>query len=332
MIDRKLGYIIDNLFKKIKIDIKKENIEEIKKKIDEYLGDKTTDECLFKFLDIPENDRLRNYQFFKKAWDYIWLNSSNKENKEIYDIFSPAINNSKVFEIDDSIVQVLHNTESKETESPFQDVIIDCDLKIFDRNYHGIHIGEYVTDSENKNVKKDIVYRAIISIYTRFNEELEEREFQFDFFDLDSVFKQSDKLDKYQKGIKNFVFSFLNFINEPEVEVIERPFNPKNNERRKSRGLISLPPQKTIRVTGLLKEYLGKIEQGLKIQYNYRFWVRGHYLHFRNKKRFHRLYALEENKLREKGYQTKNGVLIIWKKPFIKGEGILLDKIYLVKK
>ncbi len=71
---------------------------------------------------------------------------------------------------------------------------------------------------------------------------------------------------------------------------------------------------------------------------NYRFWVRGHFMRFWNKKKYAKLYnSLKEGNLASKYYvdskiRHNDVVIMLWKKPFIKGSGVLISKKYKLKK
>jgi hypothetical protein len=69
-------------------------------------------------------------------------------------------------------------------------------------------------------------------------------------------------------------------------------------------------PTMIVRVRGALKRYLQQVRTGRHFTYSHRFWVRGHWRHFRHPRFVHM-----------RGQK-------IWIPPFIKGSGILIDKRY----
>jgi hypothetical protein len=77
-------------------------------------------------------------------------------------------------------------------------------------------------------------------------------------------------------------------------------------------GKPIIPSTMTIRVTGKLKIYIDELVHGANWHFNYRFWVRGHFR------------QLVSDKYKEKKR--------IWILPYIKGKGILVEKIYNLKK
>ena len=80
--------------------------------------------------------------------------------------------------------------------------------------------------------------------------------------------------------------------------------------KRILRGKLPIPSQKFIRVNGKLKIYLSELNSGKHFNYSHRFWVRGHFRTLRNDK-----------------WKNARGTKI-WILPFIKGKGVLVDKIY----
>ena len=122
--------------------------------------------------------------------------------------------------------------------------------------------------------------------------------------------KLSPKWVRERKFLRFFVMNFLDFLQNPEVQFIDRIRDVSKQQKRKRKGKMILPSSKVIRVTGVLKRYLNKITSGNKFTYSHRFWVRGHWRHYHNK----RFTYMRGKK--------------VWIPPFIKGSGILIDKLY----
>jgi len=64
------------------------------------------------------------------------------------------------------------------------------------------------------------------------------------------------------------------------------------------------------------------------------FWVRGHFMHFHSREKFVCIYKMTDEELKKAGYQKDaNGLISIWKRPFIKAKnkGKLLNKEYKLK-
>lgn len=321
---------------------------EVKKRADEILGDPLSESVQFKFFKIPENDRLKHYQLLIKYSNYCMHEKQYKNKKGFSGVWDnavlPAIENGEMFEIEDSLVPILINTKSDVTDMPFGQILIDCRVPIEDRIYHGIIASQYIVDNdgevgifiadENIDIKK--MCYGFISCYTKINDEGNERQIFLEFMydnklgeDRKDVYS---KYNKFQKKIINFFYSFCNFINEPEVKIIDNPFNPKNNKRRVEKDKMPLPANKRIVIDGNLKQYISDYNSGLSHGLSCRFSVRGHFMHFRDEKRYSALYETSEDYLKSRGYQKTNGVIKKWVKPYIKGNGIFVKKDYKIVK
>jgi len=117
------------------------------------------------------------------------------------------------------------------------------------------------------------------------------------------------------KKLRLFICNFLDFLNNPEVKLIHIERTEEQNNKRIRNGKLPLPPQEFIRVTGALKIYLDKLKSNKEFSYSCRFWVRGHFRTLRSERR----------------YKDKVGSKI-WIVPYLKGEGLLIQKPYLIKK
>jgi hypothetical protein len=135
-----------------------------------------------------------------------------------------------------------------------------------------------------------------------------------------------------QKRISLIVCNFLDFINHPKTESVTIEYTQKENEKRISRGKPSYPSSVCfIRLDNIIKKYEGE-SSGKHKEFSYKFWVRGHYIHFRNKTRFRYLYSLPPEKINDKGYQINDGLISKFVSAFIKGKGKLYNKRYEVLK
>lgn len=314
-------------------------------RLDEYLGDKASESVHFKFYKIPENDRLKYYQLFVKYSHFLIYEQQKilggKDFSDVWEaVIQPIIDHGRIFELEDELIPILNNTDSTKTEIPFNQLILDCRIPIDDRIYYGLAVGKYFWDDTKpygivpeSEVDGRYVLTGILSCFSMIDQKDGERKMYYEFFEIESTrFIKDKKLNNYQKRLISFFYSFCNFINEPEVEVIDTPFNPKNNQRRAERGSMPLPSNNRIRISGKLKEYVSKYNSGLFQGFSHRFAVRGHFRHFRSEKRYAGLYKLPEEELTKKGYQKVNGMIKKWIKPFIKGQGIMVDKTYKVVK
>ena len=116
---------------------------------------------------------------------------------------------------------------------------------------------------------------------------------------------------KTLKFLREFIMNLLIFINDQEVQIIGRKRSSKNIERRAKEGKMPLPDSSVVRLTGTLKKYIGSLSEGLAgRKYHFRFWVRGHMRY-----------------LKADRYKQKKGQWIKIE-PFIKGEGVLVKRVY----
>ena len=287
------------------------------------------DTLSFQDFGIKDNDRLRNYQFVKKYWD-IRMSFSDKQDKDMINkeqinllkiywkkSFKQSLEEAKLFVIDEDVIPMLLYTECKEGHLPFPSIFIDAQVQIQNRTYFGFHVGSYYTEK--------IEYKAIITAYSKYIKQKGEM-VKIVIPDFILLTKSTEEdlpfrtHDSYHNKIRNFIFSFCAFINEPDVSIILNPLNPKNNIRRVQRGILPLPEYRKTVIHGKLRNYIDRQKQesqGKNI--NHRYWVRGFYRHFFNKKRYSKLYSLDNDILRK------------WIKPFIKGQGILIKQSWNVK-
>ena len=122
------------------------------------------------------------------------------------------------------------------------------------------------------------------------------------------------QVKRWNPKVKEFVCNFVDFLDEPDVEKVVIEHDVERIQKRLKRGKTPNPAQVHIRLTGKLKEYFDSVQTGLQHHLGYRFWVRGHWRHFRSERYKHRLGQKE------------------WIKPFIKGNGILIKKEYDIQK
>jgi|TARA_Y100000310_G_C20581710_1_gene763348 hypothetical protein len=153
--------------------------------------------------------------------------------------------------------------------------------------------------------------------------------------DMLEVTKELKEIYPSQKKLVLFVCNFLDALNHPDIEIIEIRNDLNNDESRIKRGKSPKPSlQVNINVKGKLYKYLNYEQKKVNNPMNYSFWVRGHYIHFWNQKRWCKLYSLDDEQLSKQGYQKdKRGVIAKWKFPFIKCEGISkpIQKDYILK-
>jgi hypothetical protein len=127
------------------------------------------------------------------------------------------------------------------------------------------------------------------------------------------VVKENPTTDKKSRDfIHKFVLNFLNFVNNPDIKIVEQKRSEQNVKRRLKQGKTTLPSSYKIFLKGELKVYVERICNGEKFKYSHKFWVRGHFR------------RLESDRYKEKK--------ILWILPFLKGNGLLIDKTYHLEK
>jgi hypothetical protein len=129
------------------------------------------------------------------------------------------------------------------------------------------------------------------------------------------------KLDKHAeellfeslKQIRDYVNNILDFINHPEIEYIVSESHSRNDLRVR-RGQIPLPSKYNIILKEKFKRYISEtISNNEKAwELGHKFWVRGHWMEFRNE-----CYKNMQGKKK-------------WILPYIKGKGELIKKDYYI--
>jgi hypothetical protein len=240
----------------------------------------------------------------------------------------------KVLEIDSILVENLKHTKNKIgiRQMPFHSLIIPIkDFTIGGRfEIFGIQIKDTFVMQKNREAIHFIVY----GIDNYDGEDFYRSDFIYPEGLLkekeDNVFSKKES-NILSKEVANLVVNILDFINHPEVELKEQKWF--NNEKRIARGQLPIPDKIRINLKGKLYKYIYENKgepTGRTI--DCKFWVRGHFIHFWNKKRFNGLYGLDEESLKEKGYYLdKQGVVSKWIFPYIKGAGKLKNKGYKLK-
>jgi len=264
-----------------------------------------------------------DYAFRGEASPYNW-----DDKKEHIKVTLEEMKKAHIFELDNDTTKMLALTNvpkdlnMKEIRFPFPYIFLDTLITrenlfdIYDKTIHGVFARiDTLFDAEGKECAREVRYFMASEdndkIWTNTGSfPLETRE------DMTLVIEKDDiELDKNHVVIKNLIFNFILFLNNPEVQVVEVVRTAKNDEKRIRKGKLPLPCSSKIYLTGMLRQYVDKLNSGGSFNYSHRFWVRGHYrtLHDINM------------------YKDKVGTRI-WIMPFVKGEGILIDKTYRLKK
>ena len=244
-----------------------------------------------------------------------------------------ALASSKVFEISPDITRLLLMTTNKvrPTMLPFPTVFIETTLNFkkgwtvdyaphfLEQNYLGLLLIEGEPFESDKGLLDKTVFtekypNIIICAVTQDLPEPYGIGHIFVSLYCEYDFSQDKPLDKVWRAerdfLRNFVMNFLDFLNEPNIKLVEIKRSEKSREKRIRKRKIPLPPSTVITLTGKLKEYVNQVKTGRHFSYSHSFWVRGHWREFKSD-----------------WYKQKKGQRT-WIYPYVKGEGLLIDKRY----
>ncbi len=215
---------------------------------------------------------------------------------------------TKVFNISDSIHKLLIKTNNKiyNRQLPFNNFFININFppKFF---------------FENNNILKRKAFAQVYGLWIMFKPHYDTPVVHFYKPEIDndnhhiiiSFELFNSKGNILFDFLRVYICNFLDFLNTNEAETIIIERTREQHIKRKKRGKKYLPTQVNIKLHGELKKYINIIESNNKINYNHKFWVRGHFR------------TLKDNEKYGKNVGKK-----IWILPFIKGKGILIKKEY----
>ena len=311
--NRKENFVLDEIINLFDVD-KKEVQYKLREKVRSSFGDSSNLEWWFNYYKIPLNDRMKVFQLFIK-YSSLYFKEEPEAKITFEDLES---NTSKIhyFNIEQTLAEVLNKTDSKKTKIPFDNFFISTNVLIKDRRYLGILVFNAQDDKT-----KELIRKQIIGFYITKKKSTDSIGLAYGF----------DELDGKTKEVTNFIYSFANFLNEREVILKEKPFNEKNNLRRKQKGRTQLPRENIIKITGELYKYIELLKDKNSKNYYCSFWIRGHFFHFRNKDVWTGIYKMSEEELKNKNYVKKDGLIRVWKKPHIAGSGKLKKSVYILK-
>jgi hypothetical protein len=220
---------------------------------------------------------------------------------------------TKIFVCSDTILKFLTKDYTKNIigyrHLPFESIFIPMNRSIKGQTIRGIGLYELNQTSDNKLIQ-------IVFIVERTKGETGLYVCKLDNSTDISESSVGDwtKEDKIiVEEVRYFVCNLLDFINNPEVELVHIEHTIDENRKRIARGKVPIPICKYVRINGSLKEYFDSLNSGKTFNYSHKFFVRGHFR------------TLKSNKWKNK-VGTK-----IWIYPYIKGEGILINKEYRIK-
>jgi len=245
--------------------------------------------------------------------------------------FNPRL---KLIDIDDNIFELINKTKNSvfPRRMPFDYLFINKIIKITDKIYcFGIMVIQAKTESEDGigNFITLLGYDYNDGTEWRMCLSITEQGIGFGKAQIFDVNVQSEVNSK----VLNIFCNVMDIMNHPDVETkIIRWFN---NENRIKKGKLPIPDRINIEIKGKLYKYIYEeypTQKEIHKSPNYSFEVRGHYIHFWNKKRWKRIYQLSLEDIKKRGYQMDNDkILSKWILPYIKGKGILKNKPYKLK-
>lgn len=296
---------------------------------------KESEETIYERLGITENDDMQNYQVFKLLTEKTEEQQDKKENKEGFHSIHSILEEARYFQVPEKINWMLLNTKNKVSEIrlPYIYMFFDTKFIIGERIYYGLLLGDISQLREIAEKSKEVKHEDLVSlgegiIIQTFYEE----ENKFGWVKLRLYEKERNKgLNKLKEYIMNLIY----FINSEDVKVMVHTRSEKNAQRRIQNNKVPLPSYNKIQIIGYLAKYLEKVENkeiGVGKGFTHRFTVRGHWRHFWNKK-FDNLYKMYNagnlKNIEGKQYLIDgSGALKVWIFPYIKGQGILINKDY----
>ena len=257
-------------------------------------------------------------------YDYLYdqcMNASSRyKGNYVVTLFNTIFSelpNSRIFKIPQQISEMfLHTTPIKTYLLPYETVFLEQQIKVDEKlSIKGILVNQIPNHLKNELNNPDenlcwcvsnlIVDGKKATVTFLIGETQHDREQTYGE-DL-----QPELGQRHVKYIENIVFNFLCFVNSPDIEYVTKIDTPRDTKIRKRKGKPQRPPIASIILTDPIKRYLSKQRLGEKMVYSHRFWVRGHWRTLRNIKRY--------------GENTGKN---IWIKPYIKGDGLLINKNY----
>lgn len=237
------------------------------------------------------------------------------------------------FYVQDNLSQMFLNTKNKikMRELPFDCFFINVNI---DNKFKGLLI--HKTSQINKDDDINIHFRIENAKGEGLFSSVYFSQYKNDKKDFTMIRYGENGLSKLEKEyhkdmaqnidydrIINWVCNFLDAINHPDVEMVKIKTNFNNDESRIKRGKAPQPSMLVnLKVSGKLYRYITDESKNINNPLNQAFWVRGHYIHFRDEKKWNKIYLLSNQQLKKSGYQKDSkGIIAKWKFPFIKCKG-----------
>jgi len=266
-----------------------------------------------------------------------------RENKEgdgipLIDRVGNILENAKIFNLDQELSELIEQTdiEPHYSKTPFRTMFINQEIELI-KGVRIFGIGIYKSNIKNPETNQisegiDIVFtgrdfRDDTEFYQYFqlvkNGLMEVEDYKVGGFSNEDAGEMQDR-------VASFVTNLLELLNHPEIEY--ELVSHGMNQNRVKRGKLKINDKVDIIVKGKLYRYIYETIPRQRGEFTHKFWIRGHFKHFRNRERFCQIYNLSEDKIRERGYQRSSGIICKWVLPYIKGKGRLKEKEYNLRK
>jgi hypothetical protein len=243
------------------------------------------------------------------------------------------LEDAKIFNIPDEINELIIETDNeiKFRKPPFHSIYINREITLGTLRIFGI----CVIEIGGVRMKDGHIEKGI-EIVAMGVDDKDKAEFWNYFQISDSGINKDVEKDSLKEIsektsiIAKYVCNFLDLLNHPNItyEVVKHGLN----ETREKKGKLRINDRVNITVSGRLYRYIYEEIPKQKREFTHRFWVRGHFKHFKNKARFVQIYKLSNEAIKEHGYQMNDGIICKWVFPFIRGKGELINKRYTLKK
>lgn len=267
----------------------------------------------YKMIGLDTDDKIKQYE--------------HKKSKEMFNNIDMALEMTHIFEIDTIIKRYLILNKPPQTKEFYRNVTLPFKVMFIDTEINGEDceigvdkiVGIMITETPvivNKEDTKGIKFEKIgmgyrVHYLCQDKDKMFIDEFKIIIDRTNVPIFYDDKVTL--RFLKEFIMNLLVFINDKEIQVVERKRDEKNIQRRIREGKIPLPNSSVIRLTGTLKRYIDSVSLGLSSRkFGYKFWVRGHMRYLESER-----------------YKNKRGQWIKIE-PFIKGEGVLVKRVYRV--
>lgn len=276
---------------------------------------KVSREKFYKIVGIEDEEKKEQYEIRKT----IEMNRTIERGMDLVNQYGA------IYEIDEEVKRyIMLNNPPKNKDLlkklilPYPCIFIDTEITNLDvelgvNNITGILLMRVPKIVEDTKEKIGDIFRVyyLCQDYVEGGWSVYIDEFLIDFDDLDIFY--DDKIT--MNFLRRFIANVLLFYNDREVQWVLHKRDAKNRERREKEGKMPLPDSHKVRLTGILKKYIDGVVSngGFGGWYHNKFYVGGHY----------RFLASDK-------YTNMKGTWIKIE-PYIKGQGIMIERNYELK-